>query len=270
MGRHGGGGGGPGGRPPITVGVARAGTGDMPITVEALGTVTPLATVNVNARVSGLLDKVGFREGQLVSKGQLLAQIDPRPFQVAVDQAQGQLTHDEAQLADARLDLARYHTLKAQDFHRRPDRGHSILPGETAGRPARHRPRVGERGQAQPVLHPHHRTEQAGVAESGTAADRSGQPDHRQRRHAHGGADPDRSDQRGLRPARERHSAGGQERRAFRSRPGRDRPGPVRRQGAGQGTAGDARQPHRYDHRHGEGPGRFRQRVQRPFPPASS
>lgn len=108
-------GGGPGGRPPITVGVAKAALGDIPIAVDALGTVTPLATVNVNARVSGLLDKVGFREGQLVGKGQVLAQIDPRPFQVAVQQAQGQLLHDEALLADARLDLARYRTLKTQD-----------------------------------------------------------------------------------------------------------------------------------------------------------
>jgi membrane fusion protein, multidrug efflux system len=111
----GGGGGGPGGRPAITVGIAKAATGAIPIELDALGNVTPLATVNVNARVSGLLDKVDFKEGQLVRKGQLLAQIDPRPFQVAVQQAQGQLLHDEALLADARLDLTRYRTLKAQD-----------------------------------------------------------------------------------------------------------------------------------------------------------
>jgi membrane fusion protein, multidrug efflux system len=116
-GRGGGGrgGGGPGGRPAITVGTAKAVLGAIPIQLDALGTVTPLATVNVNARVSGLLDKVDFREGQLVRKGQLLAQIDPRPFQVAVQQAQGQLLHDEALLADAKLDLARYRALKAQD-----------------------------------------------------------------------------------------------------------------------------------------------------------
>ncbi|HWA60399.1 MAG TPA: biotin/lipoyl-binding protein, partial [Caulobacteraceae bacterium] len=89
-----GGRGGPGGgrgRPAITVGVAKATASDIPITLTALGTVTPEATVNVNARVSGMLVRVDFREGQMVRKGQLLAQIDPRPFQVAVQQAQGQL-----------------------------------------------------------------------------------------------------------------------------------------------------------------------------------
>src|SRR5258708_36508777 len=110
-----GGGAGPGGRPPITVGVAKVALGDIPITVEALGTVTPLATVSVNARVSGRLDRVAFREGQMVRKGQLLAQIDPRPFQAALQQSQGTLSHDEALLANAKVDLARYAKLHAQD-----------------------------------------------------------------------------------------------------------------------------------------------------------
>jgi len=110
-----GGGGAAGGRPPITVGVAKASLGDIPITVSALGTVTPVATVQIEARVSGMLDRVGFKEGQLVRKGQLLAQIDPRPFRAALDQAEGQLRHDEAALADAKLDLKRYATLVAQD-----------------------------------------------------------------------------------------------------------------------------------------------------------
>ncbi len=121
-GRHGGagGGGGPGGfgagaRPPTTVGVAKATSGDIPITQTALGTVTPMATVQVNARVSGELVKVGFREGQLVRKGQLLMQIDPRPYQIALQQAQATLAHDQALLADARLDLNRYTVLKAQE-----------------------------------------------------------------------------------------------------------------------------------------------------------
>jgi multidrug efflux system membrane fusion protein len=114
-GGRGGQGGGPGGRPAITVGVAKVALGDIPITVQALGTVTPLATVSVNARVSGMLEKVAFREGQMVRKGQLLAQIDPRPFQAALQQAQGTLSHDQALLANARLDLARYARLHAQD-----------------------------------------------------------------------------------------------------------------------------------------------------------
>jgi len=110
-----GGAGGAGGRPAITVGVAKAAAGDIPITVTALGTVTPLATVSVNARVSGQLNSLGFREGQLVRKGQLLAQIDPRPYQAALDQDEGTLAHDEATLAGAEVDLARYAKLNAQD-----------------------------------------------------------------------------------------------------------------------------------------------------------
>ncbi len=112
---RGGGRGGAGGRPPTTVNVAKATLGAIPIQVQALGTVTPVATVNVNARVSGQLDRVAFKEGQMVRRGQLLAQIDPRPFQVAVQQAQGQLLRDQAALKNAQLDLQRYRTLKAQD-----------------------------------------------------------------------------------------------------------------------------------------------------------
>jgi multidrug efflux system membrane fusion protein len=116
-GRHGGAGGagGAGGRPSITVGTAKATAGDIPITVQALGTVTPLATVSVNARVSGELQRLGFREGQLVKKGQLLVQVDPRPFQAALDQAAGTLARDQASLAGAQKDLDRYKTLNAQD-----------------------------------------------------------------------------------------------------------------------------------------------------------
>ena len=114
-GGRGGGTGGRGGRPATTVGIAKVIQGSIPITLSALGTVTPMATVNVNARVSGMLDSVAFREGQTVAKGQILAQIDPRPFQVALQQAQGQLLRDQALLQEARLDLARYRTLKAQD-----------------------------------------------------------------------------------------------------------------------------------------------------------
>ena len=109
------GGGGGGRRPAVTVGTAKAATADIPITLSALGTVTPEATVQVSPQVSGPLTQMNFREGQLVSRGQLLAQIDPRPFQVAVQQAQGQLTRDQALLANARTDLARYQQLLAQD-----------------------------------------------------------------------------------------------------------------------------------------------------------
>ena len=104
-----------GGRPPITVGVATATLGDIPIRISALGTVTPLATVMVNARVSGMLDTVAFKEGQLVGKGQLLARIDPRPFEIALRQSEAQLLRDQALLKNANLDLDRYRALRAQD-----------------------------------------------------------------------------------------------------------------------------------------------------------
>jgi multidrug efflux system membrane fusion protein len=111
----GGPGGGRGGRPSITVGVAKATLGDVPITLAALGTVTPEATVQITSKVSGTLNAVNFTEGQLVRRGALLISIDPVPFRIAVQQAQGQLARDEALLANAKVDLARYQTLLAQD-----------------------------------------------------------------------------------------------------------------------------------------------------------
>ncbi|MGH6970815.1 MAG: efflux RND transporter periplasmic adaptor subunit, partial [Caulobacteraceae bacterium] len=102
-------------RPTVTVGIAKATLGQMPITVSALGTVTPEQTVSVISRVTGQLQAVRFTEGQMVRKGEALAQIDPAPFQAALAQAQGALAHDEATLAGAKLDLARYRTLVAQN-----------------------------------------------------------------------------------------------------------------------------------------------------------
>jgi multidrug efflux system membrane fusion protein len=100
---------------PITVGIAKVSTGDVPITVNALGTVTPLATVTVHPQINGPLVKIAFTEGQIVKAGDLLALIDPRPFQAALDQAQGQLKRDQALLANAKIDLDRYKTLLAQN-----------------------------------------------------------------------------------------------------------------------------------------------------------
>ena len=102
-------------RPTITVGIAKATLGDVPITVSALGTVTPEATVSVIARVTGQIKAVDFTEGQSVGRGQLLATIDPAPFQAAVDQAKGTLAQAESQLAGAKVDLARYRTLVSQN-----------------------------------------------------------------------------------------------------------------------------------------------------------
>jgi multidrug efflux system membrane fusion protein len=100
---------------PLTVGVAAVATGDIPITINALGTVTPLATVIIHPQINGPLIRIAFTEGQMVKRGELLVQIDPRPYQAAVDQAAGQLKRDQASLANARVDLDRYKTLLAQN-----------------------------------------------------------------------------------------------------------------------------------------------------------
>jgi membrane fusion protein, multidrug efflux system len=100
---------------PLPVVASAAATGEMPVIYTALGTVTPLASVTVRTQVSGQLVAVGFTEGQEVKVGDFLAQIDPRPFQAALDQAEGQLDRDQAQLAGARVDFARYGVLIKQD-----------------------------------------------------------------------------------------------------------------------------------------------------------
>ncbi len=117
----GGGFGGRGARPSTTVGVATAAKADVPVTLDALGTVTPAATVTVVPQVSGVITDVLFREGQMVRKGDPLVIIDQRPLKMALLQAQGALTRDEAQLANARLLLQRDQTLLAQDSIARQD-----------------------------------------------------------------------------------------------------------------------------------------------------
>lgn len=114
----GGGPGGPGGGPrsaASTVGIATATTADVPVMLDAIGTVVPAGLVTVRPQVSGVISEIYFTEGQMVRKGQVLAQIDPRPFQAALTQAQGQLQQNQAQLTAARVTLARYETLLQQD-----------------------------------------------------------------------------------------------------------------------------------------------------------
>jgi len=118
-----GGPGGPGafGAGMVTVGHAAARQAELPITLDALGTVTPLATITLKAQVGGVLTDVLFTEGQTVKKGQLLARIDARPYEQALMQAQGTRVRDEAQLEAARVTLSRYRTLLGQDSIARQD-----------------------------------------------------------------------------------------------------------------------------------------------------
>lgn len=97
----------------VTVVVAKR--EDIDRVIPALGTVVPNATVTVRSRVDGQLDKIYFRDGQMVRVGQRLAQLDPRPFEAQLAQAEGQLARDKALLENAQLDLARYKTLLQQN-----------------------------------------------------------------------------------------------------------------------------------------------------------
>ncbi len=103
------------GLPPQAVGVAKAVAGAMPVTLDELGTVTPMATVTVLPQISGYLTEVPFTQGEIVKKGQLIAQIDPRPYQIALEMDEATLEKDSATLAQARSDLARYERLRAQN-----------------------------------------------------------------------------------------------------------------------------------------------------------
>jgi len=98
------------------VGAVAARKGEIPVLLNGLGSVTAFNTVTVRSRVDGQLVQVGFQEGQFVEKGDLIAQIDPRPFEAALAQAEGNQVRDQAQLRDAQINLDRYRDLLAKQF----------------------------------------------------------------------------------------------------------------------------------------------------------
>jgi membrane fusion protein, multidrug efflux system len=100
---------------PVAVAVATVTPGDIQIRIPALGTVTTLANVTVRTQINGTLQKILFTEGQLVHSGDVLAQIDPRPYEAALQTAQGNLRRDQSLLKNARLDLTRYEGLVKED-----------------------------------------------------------------------------------------------------------------------------------------------------------
>jgi membrane fusion protein, multidrug efflux system len=106
-----GGRGGQGGAMVVPVVVASATRGDLPVYLNGLGTVTAFNTVTVRSRVDGQIVKINFTEGQMVHQGESLVEIDPRPYQVQLEQAEGQLAKDQAQLRDVQVDYQRYQLL---------------------------------------------------------------------------------------------------------------------------------------------------------------
>jgi multidrug efflux system membrane fusion protein len=98
-----------------SVGAATVALGNIRVLVNALGTVTPIATVTVQSQIDGQLTQVGFTEGQMVQKGDFLAQVDARPYEIAKAQYEGLLAHDQGLLAQAKMDLTRYQTLAQQN-----------------------------------------------------------------------------------------------------------------------------------------------------------
>jgi multidrug efflux system membrane fusion protein len=104
------------GRPPVPAVVEKVQVADVPIVMEGIGTVEPYNTVDVHAQVTGTIDQIGFVEGQTVRPGSLIAQLDPRPYQAALQQEEANLARDQAHLTNAQANLGRYLPLEKQGF----------------------------------------------------------------------------------------------------------------------------------------------------------
>ena len=132
----------PGGRgfgAPMAVNTAKVEKGDMQVILNALGTVTPLATVTVRTQINGQLQQIAFTEGQMVKKGDFLAEVDPRPYQAALEQAQGTLAKDQALLKNAIVDAARYKKTGGGRFDRQAAARHAGGAGAPVPGHDRHR-----------------------------------------------------------------------------------------------------------------------------------
>ena len=114
---------------PVPVVVTNVTRSSIPVYLNGLGNVTAFYTVTVKSRVDGQLMKVDFNEGDLVKEGQVLAEIDPRPYQVQLDMAEATLAHDQALLDNAKVDLERYTELLADGRHSEPATGYAERAG---------------------------------------------------------------------------------------------------------------------------------------------
>src|SRR3981081_840806 len=119
-------------RPSVRVTIAPVQKVDFPVYLTGLGTVQGFNTVLVRTRVDGQIDKIAFKEGQLVNQGDLLAEIDPRPFQAALDQAKAKKAQDEANRANANLDLQRFTKLGEFATRQQTDTQRSTVTQRTA------------------------------------------------------------------------------------------------------------------------------------------
>ena len=169
-----------------SVGAATVALNNVPVVVNALGTVTPIATVTVQTQINGQLTEVDFTEGQIVQKGDFLAQIDPRPYEILKAQYEGQLAHDQGLLSQAQMDLKRYQTLAEQNSIARQQAEDQVFIVQQYAGLGEARPGSGRRADAEHRLLPHrfagHRPYRSSPDRSGKLrADR--QRDRHRRRH---------------------------------------------------------------------------------------